>query len=353
MSTETVAGFLLRRGGAVHVRSGADAHSMYFVEQPSIVAFGTALGGIGDIDHDGRGDFIVGGRNILVSSGGDGKAFVYSGATGTLLYTFDGDALDDSFGASVAGAGDVDMDGTPDVIVGAPFDSTHGPQSGRARVFSGADGSILFTSTYPSTRFGAASGQQGDVAATPADLIVGVRRRHEDSSGAVTVFSDPGRRQLRDRRRSPALFGRVARRWAMRTGTATAGSRCWRADDVTSSGRATPADLSGRAVDLLQPRRTARAACPRRVSGRLSVSGPDDFHVTAAGARPAAQDLLVARHGVDSIQAGRAASHHRSFARPPELGWNFRLQRGYDYAFTQASLAAHALEIRTKVHGQY
>ena len=61
------------------------------------------------------------------------------------LYTFDGDSEDDRFGSSVSGAGDVNGDGYDDMIVGISWDDNNGMQSGSARVFSGADGSILYT----------------------------------------------------------------------------------------------------------------------------------------------------------------------------------------------------------------
>src|SRR5687767_4119961 len=63
----------------------------------------------------------------------------------TALYTFVGDAPDDRFGVAAAPLGDISGDGIDDFIIGAQFDDENGESSGSARVFSGADGSTLFT----------------------------------------------------------------------------------------------------------------------------------------------------------------------------------------------------------------
>lgn len=49
-----------------------------------------------------------------------------------------GDSPFDRLGHSVSGIGDVDGDGVPDFIAGAPFDDNNGQDTGSARVFSGA-----------------------------------------------------------------------------------------------------------------------------------------------------------------------------------------------------------------------
>ncbi|MFG0317462.1 MAG: integrin alpha, partial [Planctomycetota bacterium JB042] len=61
----------------------------------------------------------------------------------SLLLT--GDADSDRFGAAVAGAGDIDLDGVPDLMVGAPSDDNTQLDAGMGRVYSGAGGQVLST----------------------------------------------------------------------------------------------------------------------------------------------------------------------------------------------------------------
>ena len=103
----------------------------------------------GDVNGDGRADFIVGAPND--APGGlsqAGSAYVFSGADGSLLYQRTGDTVLDRFGYFVSGAGDVNGDGRADFIVGAPTDAPGGlSQAGSAYLFSGADGSLLYQRT--------------------------------------------------------------------------------------------------------------------------------------------------------------------------------------------------------------
>ncbi|MCA9773744.1 MAG: FG-GAP repeat protein, partial [Myxococcales bacterium] len=107
--------------------------------------FGGAISGAGDVDRDGTPDVIIGARLFDGPAGADsGQAVVRSGRTGAVLRTLNGENAGDRFGAAVSGAGDVNGDGTPDLLVGAVgWDSPSATDVGKVYVYSGATGALI------------------------------------------------------------------------------------------------------------------------------------------------------------------------------------------------------------------
>ncbi len=179
---------LLVGGDIVQVFSGRDGTELLRVtgiQSP----YGSGLqfvASVGDVNQDRHADFIVGERGY---TGGAGRARVFSGRDRSTLFAIGGTATS-SFGFSVAGAGDVDHDGVPDFIVGAPFDDSW---KGAAHVYSGSDGRELFTfrGNSGSDLMGHSVSSCGDINNDGhSDLLVGaVRNVGGCPNGFVRIYS--------------------------------------------------------------------------------------------------------------------------------------------------------------------
>jgi hypothetical protein len=167
-------------GGRVSVISGATQAVLLQIEgqYPAFYGVGHAVASAGDIDGDGRPDLIVGAPYSNVGSKHwAGRVNVYSVTTASLLLSITGQQAEGVLGESVDGAGDVDGDGTPDLVIGSPLASPDGKhEAGRAGVYSGKTGQLLFS--YTGKRAGDHFGQSvagvGDIDGDGrAEVIVG------------------------------------------------------------------------------------------------------------------------------------------------------------------------------------
>ncbi len=117
--------------------------------------FGSAIAGIGDLDGDGVTDLAVGAPNAddgVTDAGAVWILFMNDDGTvdssekiSRIAGGFNGSIrAEDHFGAALAGIGDLNGDGIPDLAVGAPGRDERGPERGAVWIlFLNSDGTVL------------------------------------------------------------------------------------------------------------------------------------------------------------------------------------------------------------------
>ena len=108
--------------------------------------YGWAVSPIGDVNMDGTPDYAVGAP--FASPGevpGAGAVYVYSGTTGQLLHLIPGTQIGGRLGWAICALGDANTDGHDDFVVGEPGWDQGYAGNGRVHVISGSDWSAIRT----------------------------------------------------------------------------------------------------------------------------------------------------------------------------------------------------------------
>lgn len=134
------------QGPVTGAHSLADADSTFLGTQTDDRA-GRAVAGIGDLDNDGVDEILIGAATECSSSSTGtsvtGTAYLlYGPSTGTSLLSYadveiSGTNTGDKTGFAVAGAGDVNNDGVPDLLVGSCGEDSGGSNAGMAYLLLG------------------------------------------------------------------------------------------------------------------------------------------------------------------------------------------------------------------------
>jgi len=129
---------------------------------------GIDVSAAGDINDDGFDDYIIGAQGF---SSNTGAAYIFEGSDPlnlTPIISLFGEAINDDFGISVSGAGDLNGDGYSDVVVGASGNDFGGSSAGRAYIYFGgiimddlAD--VVTTGEAEGNNFGTSVSRAGDV----------------------------------------------------------------------------------------------------------------------------------------------------------------------------------------------
>jgi FG-GAP repeat len=126
--------------GGAGMRKAAD---LVFTAGNAGDQFGYAVAGVGDVNNDGFDDIAVGAPLNDDIGTESGAVYIYYGGitpNNVVDLTLRGEVADDRFGWSVNRAGDMNRDGRDDFVVGAPWADAAGIDVGAVYLFYGANG---------------------------------------------------------------------------------------------------------------------------------------------------------------------------------------------------------------------
>lgn len=156
--------------GSATVYYGGRYQPAYHLAPTGSVSYGTDIVALGDLDADGIGDFAVGAPGLIFGEYcSAGEVYIHSGVDGALIHRLEGDGTGSGFGEYLAALGDVTGDGVGDIAVSAklwlafPWCFSAGP--GRVSFYDGASGKLIDHALAPGgiIRFGEGMEGVGDL----------------------------------------------------------------------------------------------------------------------------------------------------------------------------------------------
>jgi hypothetical protein len=236
-------------------------------------SFGRSVAGAGDVNGDGYSDVVVGAHGY---GGFAGRVYVYAGSADGLdpvpMLVATGKDTNGHFGYSVGTAGDVNGDGYDDLIVGSDGQSNN---TGRVTVYPGSMSGLSTTPIFTATgegehhHFGYSVSTAGDTNRDGYDDVIVGAYHYNDFTGRVYVY--PG--NANGLSITPILTA---------TGEGPAsffGRSVGKAADVNGEGRADLVvgacgydNFTGRAYVYLGE--SGRSSCSFRYRGLLGVNSP-------------------------------------------------------------------------------
>jgi len=173
--------------GAVYVISGRSGDVLFKLEGTPGSQLGWCVAGAGDVNGDGRADLVAGAPGEAQATG---VVHVFSGVDGAELRVLRGEAAGDRFGTDARTVGDLDGDGVPELLIGAPKHDGAGADAGRAYLFDGESGEQLhaFDGGRPGDELGG-----GELAGFRKDdhsvLVVAALKAGPGNGGRVYAWS--------------------------------------------------------------------------------------------------------------------------------------------------------------------
>ncbi len=127
--------------GRVYIYSGKTGETLRTLTGESAGAgFGIGAARAGDVDGDGAADLVVGSWQYGAAAWSGGRVQVFSGKDGRTLQTITGRVPGETLGFDAVGVGDVNGDGRTDYLVTSAWSMVNGMRSGRVFIVAGTVG---------------------------------------------------------------------------------------------------------------------------------------------------------------------------------------------------------------------